>query len=225
MSDGSAGLTFAVPDLHGRYDLLEDALEAMAARAGGPANVIFLGDYIDRGPQSADILDRLMAGPPQGWAWTCLKGNHEAMMGIGLREPERLDWWIGNGGDATIRSYDGDRARVARHLAFIESLPLMTFDAHRVYVHAGVAPGIPLERQEEKILLWKRYPAATDEGHGSRHVVHGHDPNTDGPLCHSRRTDLDTLAWRTGRLVIGVFADDRPGGPADFIELRRRPVG
>ena len=144
------------------------------------------------------------------------------MMALALRNPERLDWWIGNGGDATIASYRGRRDLVAEHLAWVESLPPMHVDEHRVFVHAGVDPDVPLDEQAEKTLLWKRYPQDEGQGHGARHVVHGHDPNQDGPLKHAGRTDLDTLAWATGRLVVGVFDDAKAGGPIDLIEVRRR---
>lgn len=219
----AAALTFAVPDLHGRLDLLEAALDIIAARAAG-GTIVFLGDYVDRGPQSAQVLTRLIAGPPPGWRWICLKGNHEAMMGLALRNPDRLDWWIGNGGDATVLSYSDDRTIIAAHLAWIDALPVIQIDAHRVYVHAGLDHARPLTAQAEKTLLWKRYPVDVDEGHGARHLVHGHDPNVDGPLRLDNRTDLDTWAWRTGRLVVGVFDDAQSGGPIDVLEVRGRPA-
>ncbi len=212
-------LTFAVPDLHGRHDLLEAALAAIQARAVS-GTVVFLGDYVDRGPGAADILERLMAGPPQGWRWVCLKGNHEAMMALALRNPERLDWWIENGGDATVSSYGGRRESVARHLDWIEALPTMHVDAHRVFVHAGVEDAVPLDRQSDKTLLWKRYPDEAAEGHGARHVVHGHDPDPDGPVRFTGRSALDCLAWRTGRLAVGVFDDGKAGGPVEVIDVR-----
>lgn len=219
-------LTFAIADLHGRSDLLDDALVAVHDYLAGAygRTLVFLGDYVDRGPHGAQVLERLRAGPPAGWRWICLKGNHEAMMALALRNPDRLDWWMGNGGDATIESYRDRRELVAEHLAWVDDLPSIHVDEHRVFVHAGVDPNAPLDAQADKTLLWKRYLPSDEGGHGARHVVHGHDPNQDGPLRHSRRTDLDTLAWATGRLVIGVFDDARPGGPIDLVEVRRRPI-
>jgi serine/threonine protein phosphatase 1 len=73
--------------------------------------------------------------------------------------------------------------------------------------------------------LTKRYPVGFSGGFGERHVVHGHDNSPDGPLLYAGRTNLDTLAWRTGRLVIGVFDDDRPGGPVDLIVVKGAPAG
>ena len=212
-------LTFAIPDLHGRYDLLEGALAAIQARATS-GTIVFLGDYVDRGPGAADILERLMAGPPEGWRWVCLKGNHEAMMALALRDPERLDWWLENGGDTTINSYEGRHEAVARHLEWIEALLSIHVDAHRVYVHAGVEDAVPLDRQSDNTLLWKRYPGEAVEGHGARHVVHGHDPHPDGPVRLAGRSALDCLAWRTGRLAVGVFDDEKAGGPVEVLDVR-----
>jgi serine/threonine protein phosphatase 1 len=222
-----AGTTFAVADLHGRFDLLEaalDAIEGYGAPLERDRTVIFLGDYVDRGPESARILDRLSAAPPADWRWTCLKGNHEAMMALALRNPERFDWWLENGGGATVASYGERRERIADHLAWIDRLPSIHTDAHRVYVHAGVEPRMPLHAQAEMTLLWKRYPKGAPGGHGARHVVHGHDPDEDGPLLYERRTALDTRAWSTGRLVIGVFDDQVAGAPVDMIEVIRAPA-
>ena len=233
-SASQAGLTFAVADLHGRFDLLGDALEAIAAYPAGAftRTAVFLGDYVDRGPHGAEVLERLIAGPPEGWRWICLKGNHEAMMALALRNPDRLDWWVGNGGDATVASYCERRDAIAAHLAWIDTLPTLHRDAHRVYVHAGVDPAIPLGSQADRTLLWKRYGRDDAGGHraernadgGEIHVVHGHDPDEAGPLLLAGRTALDTYAWATGRLVVGVFDDARAGGPVDLIEVRRRPA-
>ena len=219
-----AALTYAIADLHGRRDLLEAALAAIIAHsAGRPRTIVFLGDYVDRGPMSADVLARLIEGPSDGWRWICLKGNHEAIMSLGLRHHDRLDWWIENGGESTIVSYRDRQELIAGHLAWIDQLRPIHVDLHRVYVHAGVDPRVPLAAQAERTLLWKRTPTADARGHGTYHVVHGHEPNVDGPLCLAGRTDLDTLAWSTGRLVVGVFADDLAGGPIDLIEVRRDP--
>lgn len=217
--------TYAVADLHGRDDLLRMAVDAITARGGG--KVVLLGDYVDRGPGSRQIIETLMAGPPVGQSWVVLKGNHEDMMVQVCRGQSPVKWWLGNGGGQTLVSY-GHEYEVPvstlcvppAHLDWIHRLPLIHVDAHRVYVHAGVDPTIPLDEQTERTLLWKLYPDHFAEGHGERHVVHGHHQFADGPLRYAGRTDLDTLAWYTGRLVIGVFDDARPGGPIDTIEIR-----
>jgi serine/threonine protein phosphatase 1 len=215
-------LTFAVADLHGRFDLLAKALEAIGAYAGADdkTRVVFLGDYIDRGPESLQILQRLRAGPPAGVIWTCLKGNHEDMMAQAARDPSLMPWWIRNGGDATLASYQGTGISPGGDLAWIENLPFLYVDQHRVFVHAGVDPALPLAAQNEKVLMTKRYASGFPDGHGHRHVVHGHSPHEEGPLLYPGRTALDTLAWRTGRLVVAVFDNEVQGGPVDLIEVR-----
>ena len=145
-------------------------------------------------------------------------------MALALRNPDRLDWWIENGGDATIASYRDRREMIAGDLDWIDGLARLHLDARRVFVHGGVDAAVPLNRQSDRTLLWKRYPREDASGHGARHVVHGHDPDPEGPLHLAGRTALDTLAWRTGRLVIGVFDDARAGGPVDLVEVRRRPA-
>lgn len=220
------GLTFAVADLHGRADLLSDALAAIDTYAPDGATIVFLGDYVDRGRDGAKVLETLRRGPRPGWRWICLKGNHEAMMSLALRNPERLDWWLGNGGDATVASYRDHRDLVSTHLGWIEALPTLHVDPCRVFVHAGVERAVPLAAQQDKTLLWKRYPPGDPGGHRAadgteRHVVHGHDPDENGPLLLASRTALDTLAWRTGRLCVGVFDNQRSGGPVDKLTIRR----
>jgi len=220
-------LTYVIPDIHGRYDLLSDALTDISARSGGEAGVIVtIGDYVDKGPDSKAVIDRLLTGVADGWRFVALKGNHDAMMVQALRDPAKMPSWMAKGGDAALASYGGDPAAVPQtHIAWLDQLRLMHVDAHRVYVHAGVDPETPLDRQSEATLLWKRYPKGFSGGFGNLHVVHGHDNFPDGPLLFEGRTNLDTLAWRTGRLTVGVFDDDRPGGPVDFIVVRGPPAG
>jgi serine/threonine protein phosphatase 1 len=218
-------LTYVIPDIHGRHDLLSEALAEITAR-GETGVIVTLGDYVDKGPQSKQVVDRLLSGAAEGWSLVALKGNHDAMMVEALRDPSRMPAWIAKGGDAALASYGGDPAAVPEvHIAWLDRLRLMHVDAHRIYVHAGVDPEIALDQQSEATLLWKRYPKGFPGGFGDLHVVHGHDNFPEGPLLYPGRTNLDTLAWRTGRLTIGVFDDDRPGGPVDFIVIRGSPAG
>jgi serine/threonine protein phosphatase 1 len=219
-------LTYVIPDLHGRDDLLGEALAEIAARAPDNAGVIVtIGDYVDKGPQSKEVIDRLLSGMAEGWRLVALKGNHDAMMVEALRDPTKMDSWLGKGGDAALASYGGDPVAVPHaHIAWLDQLRLMHLDAHRLYVHAGVDPDLPLDRQSEATLLCKRYPKGFSGGYGGRHVVHGHDNDPDGPLLFEGRTNLDTAAWRTGRLTVGVFDDDKAGGPVDFIVVKGLPA-
>jgi serine/threonine protein phosphatase 1 len=220
-------LTYVIPDVHGRYDLLCEGLSDISAHSQGSAGVIvMLGDYVDKGPDSKQVIDRLLSGVADGWNLVALKGNHDAMMVEALRDPSKMAAWMEKGGDAALASYGGDPAAVPQsHIAWLDQLRLMHVDTHRLYVHAGVDPDISLARQNEATLLWKRYPKGFSGGFGELHVVHGHDNFPEGPLLYQGRTNLDTLAWRTGRLTIGVFDDDRPGGPIDFIEVRGPSAG
>jgi len=187
--------------------------------------VVAIGDYVNKGPQSRQVIERLLPGIGCGWQLVALKGNHDAMMVEALREPAKFDGWLEKGGDATLASYGGGPAAVPQsHIAWLDQRPLTHVDAHRLYVHAGVEPGLPLERQSETTLLCKRYPKGYPDGFGELHVVHGHDKDPDGPLLYRGRTNLDTAAWKTGRLTVGVFDDDRPGGPIDLIEVRGTPA-
>ena len=224
--------TFVVADLHGRRDLLAAAVQLVVSSGGDqPTTLVTLGDYVDKGPESRQVVEMLMElsrQPPPGWRVVCLKGNHEAMMEEALLDPERVPNWTGKGGDAALKSYgaanDRDIAVVPDdHRAWIAQLDVIHIDRHRVYVHAGVDVERPLDQQLVQTLLCKRYPSASQEGYGDRHVVHGHDRARNGPLLFPGRTNLDTMAWSTGRLVVGLFDDDIAGGPIDLIEVRGAP--
>jgi serine/threonine protein phosphatase 1 len=196
--------TYVVPDLHGRFDLLKLAISNIEKNE--PGTVIFTGDYIDRGPQSREVIDEdMLMQASQSWL--------------------KIRQWLRNGGDATLRSYGsktGSMLDISRveptHVEWLKTLPLFHQDEHRVYVNAGLDDGVALDRQSKHTLIWKRYPSGSKEEYGALHVVHGHDPSEDGPLLLANRTDLDAGAYYTGRLVVGVFDDALPGGPVDLIE-------
>lgn len=218
--------TYAIPDIHGRLDLLERAIERIAHHAAGHrGTVVTLGDYIDRGPSSRQVIERLMAWKLSDFDMINLRGNHEAIMLAVCNAQAELEWWIKNGGGATLNSYGEPavapnlRNLAASHLDWIQSLPLLHADQHRVFVHAAVDPGAPLNAQNEEALLWRRYPKGLDRGHGSRYVVHGHDADPQGPFIGKHRANLDTLAWATGKLIVAVFDDARPGGPAEVLDI------
>ena len=224
--------TYAIADLHGRFDLLEMALTKIAENAELPATVVTLGDYVDRGPDSRQVIERLMGGLDEGWRLICLKGNHEDIMWQTCRgiEPD-CDWWLSNGGAATLISYgqnQDDEADVTvvpdKHLSWIEGLPLLHVDEHRIFVHAAVDPNRSLDEQDPHDVVWKIYDDPDEGGYGQRHVVHGHERRANGPILKRKRTNLDTFAWYTGRLVIGVFDDDVPGGPLEILETRGQPI-
>ena len=225
--------TYAMADLHGRLDLLEMALAQIANHAELPATLVTLGDYVDRGPDSRKVIGRLMGGlADEGWRLICLKGNHEDIMWQTCRRkvPD-CGWWLENGGGATLISYgqnEGDQADVTvvpdGHLKWIEQLPLMHVDKHRIFVHAGLNPNYSLNEQDPQDVIWKIYDDHDEGGHGQRHIVHGHHQHAHGPILKKNRTNLDTFAWYTGRLVIAVFDDKTPGGPLEILEVHGRPI-
>jgi serine/threonine protein phosphatase 1 len=220
--------TYAIADLHGRNDLLVAAIERIEQSSPSGGIVVFTGDYVDRGPSSRQVVETLMAGPQApGWTWICLRGNHEEIMQAGCMGA--LQWWLPNGGGATLMSYGakpGDNAHEAidlvpeQHLIWMRSLPVMHIDGLRLFVHAGVQSGVLLTEQDEQKNTWMLYPDGAEDGYEHLHVVHGHHQHEDGPLLFAGRSNFDTLAWFTGRLVIGVFDNDVPGGPVSTIEIK-----
>jgi serine/threonine protein phosphatase 1 len=231
-------LTYAVGDIHGRFDLLELALREIARHANGePHRVVFLGDYIDRGPDSRKVVERLMEMQRAGAA-VCLKGNHEDLMVRALTEPGRAAFWrwCDNGGLQTLRSYGAPEDIDARdvvpreHVRWMAGLPLTTSDGQRVYVHAGLAPKTAFHRQSETTCLWirERFLRARAKDF-DMHVVHGHTPLWEGKPDPSRpellphRTNLDTGAFASGVLSIGVFDPATAGGPMEVLTVRGAP--
>lgn len=220
MDAAGDALTFAVADLHGRADLLDEALRRIASRAGGPTTIVFLGDYVGKGGDTRGVLSRLVAGPADRSRWICLKGNHEVMMLDALDGRAPMAPWLAKGGEAILASYP-DRIVSTSHRTWIRDLPDIHVDERRVFVHAGVDPDRPLGAQDPRDLLWKRYEDDDGRGHGERFVVHGHRPSVSGPRLFAQRIDLDTLAWATGRLVVAVFENDRAGPPVELLEIGR----
>jgi len=232
MTTPTSPLTYAIGDIHGRLDLLRKAQSAIAADAGSrakgaPHTVICLGDYVDRGPDSKGVVEALME-LAAGSAWVCLKGNHEDLMIEALRSERRsaVRRWIDTVGDETLASYGGQDAVPHRHLDWLEGLPLYRRDAHRLYVHAGIAPGVPPEDQDAQTLMWIREPFLTAPAEALPcHVVHGHTPKWRGkpemtrPELLPHRTNLDTGAAWTGVLSVGVFEDGRAGGPVEVLRV------
>jgi serine/threonine protein phosphatase 1 len=230
-------LTYAIPDLHGRIDLLERALgaignHAMAAHCAKPT-IVTLGDYVDRGPDSKKVIERLMEieGDTDTGRVVCLKGNHEHIMWLSCRRLPDCIWWMRNGGNHTLLSYgatkDGpiDLGIIpAAHLDWIDSLKPIYRDKYRIYVHAGLDAMRPLDQHTIDDVLWKIYDEVDEGGYDGLHVVHGHHAFDDGPILKKHRTDLDTKAYKTGHLAIGVFDDDEPGGPVEILHVEGEPA-
>lgn len=213
---------YAVGDIHGRLDLLERLHRLIrsdiADRPIAAYTVVYLGDYVDRGPASAGVIDALIARPVPGAVHVYLKGNHEQFMLAFADSGAHADDWLSNGGRETLQSYgvEVDRhdfcatacafrsAVPAKHMAFFDNLQY----SHRIgslfFAHAGVDPGRPLDDQRPMDLLWIRSKFLhADTGMGAL-VVHGHTPSSD-PEVTDRRINVDTGAWHTGRLTAAVL--------------------
>jgi serine/threonine protein phosphatase 1 len=211
---------------------MKDALARVAAdceaRAAGRRPIlIFLGDYVDRGPHSAKVLDAL--------AWLkrrsdlelhLLKGNHEQALLAFLDAPQRGAPWLGFGGAETLLSYgveppagtDGPEAYLrardellermpASHLKLLQDLELMVLVGDYAFVHAGVRPGQPLEAQAETDLLWIRRGFVDHPGPFGKVIVHGHTWLSERPQVSEHRLGLDTGAYATGVLTAARLED------------------
>lgn len=184
-------------------------LKSLLAQIPDGSRMVFLGDYVDRGSESREVVALVRSLPHV----TCLRGNHEDML---CAQDPRM--WLNNGGASTLMSYrhplnggvDWDVMR--SDMVWFESLPRVHRDTHRVYVHAGVTSLADLKDQPESITQWFRYtPKDHDVGWRGLHVVHGHTP---GILRLEHRTCLDGGMKKMG---CGVFDDDLPGGPVEML--------
>ena len=209
-------IIYAVGDVHGYAALLDDLLaqiERDAARYGGrPIEVIFLGDYIDRGPDSLGVIARLRNWQP-GFALTFLLGNHEHLLAHAAAEPG-IDW-SEMGQAQTFASYRGHEDELAKDRHWMSRLPLMkevaTGGRKYVFVHAGIIPGRALDDQPERALIWIRDEFLNHQGDHGFTVVHGHTPNGTGwPEVKANRINVDSGVFFAGRLSAVVLGDGAP---------------
>jgi serine/threonine protein phosphatase 1 len=220
-------VVYGVGDVHGMADLLAHllaAIEADSALCGQPATVVFLGDVVNRGAHTRQVLDRLVAGPERpGDRWIVLRGNHEQMMLDALTSGDSFIFrrWLKMGGAQTLASYGGTRKRATperardlvdpAHLRFLEGLPLMHIAGDYLFVHAGVEPGVPLHRQDAAKLLTIR-GRFLKKAHGLPFtVIHGHTPSDGQPMVGPGRIGVDTGAYYTGVLT-AVAIEPKRGG-------------
>jgi len=211
---------FAIGDIHGRLDLLNRAVAAIERdieQYGPGALTVTLGDYIDRGPDSRGVIERLCANPFPT-PYIALKGNHETLLETFLAEPESGLQWRQLGGPETLRSYGvrlsrlkppGGYEAVARelraalppaHVDFLKSLKTSFSHGKYFLCHAGVRPGVPLDRQTEDDLLWIRGEFLNSDTDYGKIVVHGHTPVVQPEVLHNRM-NIDTGAFATGKLT------------------------
>jgi serine/threonine protein phosphatase 1 len=219
---------YAISDIHGRADLLQSLFTAIDAdldrSTPGRAIQVFLGDYVDRGPNSRAVLD-LLIRRSQTHETVCLKGNHEAFFMEVLDEPTKLEDWRHYGGLLTLMSYGvtptinptaGQQVELiealgqavpAEHLDFLRRLETSFTCGDFFFVHAGVKPGIPLARQHEQDLLWIRDEFLNSEERFEKYIVHGHTP-VNAPDIRPNRINIDTGAYATGNLTLLTIQGD-----------------
>ena len=219
---------YAIGDVHGRLDLLERAIQAIdrdVAERGGTALTVTLGDYIDRGPQSRGVIERLSVNPFPT-PYVALKGNHETLLEAFLADPSVGAHWRRLGGLETIasfgvpvqqlmlgRNYEDAAAQLRQaltqqHRDFLASLKTSVVVGRYFLCHAGIRPGVPLDRQREDDLLWIRDEFLNSTEDFGKIVVHGHTPVAE-PEVLPNRINIDTGAFMTGRLTCVVLEKDR----------------
>jgi serine/threonine protein phosphatase 1 len=209
--------TYAIGDIHGRLDLLDQLLaliEADAVGRGSVAKIVFTGDFVDRGADSFGVVERLMAGPRRpGDRFVCLRGNHDDLLVKGVTTDDALPEWARILFDHTIGSYGCDReswrrsTELRRHAEFLASLPLTHDDGTHLFVHAGIRPGVAIEEQLEHDLLWIREEFLGHAEALPRRIVHGHTIVGDRPVIRTNRISIDTGAYRSGLLTAAVLAE------------------
>lgn len=228
----SAFSLYAIGDVHGRLDLLLDAERKIMNDLktwNGRGLIIMLGDYIDRGPNSAGVISHLLGRTPNNLKRICICGNHESAFQSFMRDPLKNMWWLDLGGRNTLLSYGidpdyyidqrkrsvGDLGRAMleaippEHKEFLENLPISVQSGKYFFVHAGVRPGIPLDEQSEDDLMWIREPFLSNGPGLPMTVVHGHTP-VEAPRLFKDRIGIDTGAVNTGRLAILKISSGHP---------------
>lgn len=224
---------YAVGDIHGEVALLEELFQmilADSATASGMRKLlVFLGDYVDRGPASRQVIDTILKRTPKGFTSVPLMGNHEWMMLRFLEEPDSGASWLWNGGLMTLESYlGGDEplmehglphlsralalALPPAHLSFLKGLRASYEVGGTLFTHAGIRPGVPLAEQSPTDMMWIREPFLSSDLDFGRVVVHGHTVVA-RPEVHFNRIALDTGAHASGRLTCLVLE----GGGLRFI--------
>lgn len=227
---------YAVGDIHGRADLLDRLASRVAddLARGSPRETVtvFLGDYVDRGLQSREVIDRL-ARADFPTPVVALRGNHEDVMLRFLVDPAALEPWVAFGGRMTLASYGvdvddamGRGGASAAQAAFLERFPA----PHRRFLeetrfraefgdyffcHAGVRPHVPLDRQAPRDLMWIRNEFLDDGRDFGKVVVHGHTPRHTVESLPNR-INVDTLAYRSGVLTAAVLE----GASRRFLDTR-----
>lgn len=227
---------YAIGDVHGRLDCLaamHALIEAELAR-DRPADwrIVHLGDYVDRGPQAAQVLDFLAEATARDSRVIALRGNHDEGVLDFLADPPTAGLFLDCGGSATAASYGvvldmtsrealmrGRDALAASmppaHLRFLRNLPCSVSFGDFFFCHAGIRPGVPLDEQDPRDLIWIRGEFTRHPHLHGKVIVHGHTPHHE-PEVMGNRVNVDTMAFETGRLTALVV----DGSDKRFLEAR-----
>ena len=219
---------YAIGDIHGQLELLETALALIERDGGKDAQIVFLGDYVDRGTHSKEVIERLVQGKAAGKPWRFLKGNHDRMFEWFMEPVPRHDpyllvgyHWLHErlGGTTTLASYGVDANEQRRlfnvhedalktvphsHLRFLQDCEISIFHGPLFFAHAGVRPGVALCNQTEDDLVWIRNEFSNDTSDHGALVIHGHTP-VEAPLHAGNHVNLDTGAGYGKPLTVAVF--------------------
>ncbi len=195
--------TLAIGDVHGCVRQLDALLDAVGIVSDD--HVVLLGDCVDRGPDTAAVLNRVLR-LGQGHRLTFVLGNHEQMMLAARATPDRRADWLANGGDQTLRSYAGARATLRDvpddHWELLEhrTVPYLETDTH-LFVHANAYPDLPMDEQPDYMLRWERCDRIAPHESGKT-IVCGHTPQRSGAVLNrGYAVCLDTDACRGGPLT------------------------
>jgi serine/threonine protein phosphatase 1 len=209
-------LTIAIGDIHGMFHELETLLEHIDCFIETKwrydrFKLIFLGDYIDRGPHSKQVIKKLRSLESENYI--CLKGNHEEMMIKSVSGETEKTRFLVSGGEASIQSYGGFTQEFYSDLAWMTTLSTSYEDDKIFFVHAGIDPDAPLSDQSDEAKLWIRRKFIVDDRRFEKYVVHGHTPTTKNPPFTGRadirlnRCNLDSGACYGGALTAAFFND------------------
>jgi serine/threonine protein phosphatase 1 len=211
-------ITVAIGDVHGMHKLLKKLLREIASCVNRHPNMkayklIFLGDLIDRGPKSRQVVRRVRQ--LEGEGAICLRGNHEDLMVRYLADPCASQTFLMHGGAETLRSYKGYKEEFDDDRRWMSFLPTSYEDQLRIFVHAGIKPGRSLADQEDYTKMWIRKEFLDFPGQFPKYVVHGHTPTYEEtyshvPVISDNRCNLDTGSCFGGSLSAAFFNDIGP---------------
>ena len=221
---------YAIGDVHGCVELQRKLEKKILSnvKEGEKTLIIYLGDLVDRGLSSADVIDHCLSPLPQDVRRVCLRGNHDQAFLDFLKRPSLQSEWLDFGGKETMLSYGLDVEQmqqmkiknkefadyVARtvpreHVSFLERMPVALSTPHVHFVHAGIRPGLSMDEQEDDDLMWIRQEFLIEERASDKLVIHGHTPS-EKPMLGAGRIGIDTGAYGGGPLTAIHLQNGQP---------------